>query len=67
MVVHSIDTPGVYSGGIPVEAAPVWRRLAARFKRLEMLAGRVSKLERGAGGAVAAVAAGEQQQDEHHE
>ncbi len=67
MVVQSIGTPGVYSGGIPAEAAPIWRRLAARFKRLETLAGRVSKLERRAGAGAALTAAGEQQQDEHHE
>ena len=67
MVVQSIGTPGVYSGGIPAEAAPIWRRLAARFKRLETLAGRVSKLERRAGAGAALTAAGEQQQDEQHE
>jgi UDP-3-O-[3-hydroxymyristoyl] glucosamine N-acyltransferase len=67
MVVQSIGTPGVYSGGIPAEAAPIWRRLAARFKRLETLAGRVSKLERRAGAGAPVTAAGQQQQDEHHE
>ena len=45
----SIATPGVYSGGIPAVAAPLWRRLVARFKRLETLAVRVSQLERRAG------------------
>jgi UDP-3-O-[3-hydroxymyristoyl] glucosamine N-acyltransferase len=64
MVAHSIDTPGVYSGGIPAVAAPLWRRLAARFKRLETLAGRVAKLERRSG---TGAAAGGQQQDEHDE
>ncbi|MGB8693397.1 MAG: UDP-3-O-(3-hydroxymyristoyl)glucosamine N-acyltransferase [Steroidobacteraceae bacterium] len=64
MVAHSIDTPGVYSGGIPAVAAPLWRRLAARFKRLETLAGRVAKLERRSG---AGAATGEQQKDEHDE
>jgi UDP-3-O-[3-hydroxymyristoyl] glucosamine N-acyltransferase len=48
MVAHSISVPGVYSGGLPATEAPLWRRLAARFKRLEALAGRVRRLERGA-------------------
>jgi UDP-3-O-[3-hydroxymyristoyl] glucosamine N-acyltransferase len=46
MVSHSITTPGVYSGGIPAEPAPLWRRLVGRFKRLEALAERVRRLER---------------------
>jgi UDP-3-O-[3-hydroxymyristoyl] glucosamine N-acyltransferase len=47
MVSHSISAPGVYSGGIPAEPAPLWRRLVGRFKRLEALAERVRGLERG--------------------
>jgi UDP-3-O-[3-hydroxymyristoyl] glucosamine N-acyltransferase len=35
MVSHSIKQAGTYSGGIPVEEARVWRRLVARFKRLD--------------------------------
>ena len=46
MVAHSISVPGVYSGGIPAEPAPLWRRLVGRFKRLEALAERVRRLER---------------------
>ena len=46
MVAHSITAPGVYSGGIPAAPAPAWRRLVARFKRLEALAARVTRLER---------------------
>jgi len=49
MVAHSIRTPGVYSGGIPAAPAALWRRLAARFKRSEALAQRVTRLERAAG------------------
>ena len=67
MVAHSIATPGVYSGGIPAVAAPLWRRLVARFKRLETLAGRLARLEHLAGAGAAVAAAGEQQQDEHDE
>ena len=46
MVSHSISTPGVYSGGIPATSAALWRRLVARFKRLDALAERVTRLER---------------------
>ena len=50
MVSHSIARPGVYSGGIPLEEAHVWRRLVARFKRLDSLATRLKALERHAPG-----------------
>lgn len=46
MVSHSIARPGVYSGGIPLEEAHVWRRLVARFKRIDSLATRLKALER---------------------
>ena len=46
MVSHSITRPGVYSGGIPYEQAHLWRRLVARFKRIESLAERLRALER---------------------
>jgi UDP-3-O-[3-hydroxymyristoyl] glucosamine N-acyltransferase len=49
MIARSIDKPGVYSGGLPAEPANVWRRLAARFRQLETLSGRVTKLERAGG------------------
>ena len=45
MVGHSITVPGMYSGGLPAAPAPLWRRLAARFRRMERLAGRVARLE----------------------
>jgi UDP-3-O-[3-hydroxymyristoyl] glucosamine N-acyltransferase len=47
MVSHSISTPGVYSGGIPAAPAALWRRVVGRFKRLDALAERVTRLERG--------------------
>jgi UDP-3-O-[3-hydroxymyristoyl] glucosamine N-acyltransferase len=50
MVSHSIPRPGVYSGGIPLEEAHVWRRLVARFKRLDSLVTRLKALERPASG-----------------
>jgi UDP-3-O-[3-hydroxymyristoyl] glucosamine N-acyltransferase len=48
-VSNSLKKPGVYSGGIPSEEAPTWRRLVARFKRADHLAARVRRLERAAG------------------
>ena len=48
MVSHSISEPGVYSSGIPLEKANVWRRMVARFKRIDRLEARIKKLERGA-------------------
>ncbi len=35
MISHSIPKPGVYSSGIPFEDARTWRRMVARFKRLD--------------------------------
>ena len=46
MVSHSVPRPGVYSGGIPLEEAHVWRRLVARFKRIDALVTRLKALER---------------------
>jgi UDP-3-O-[3-hydroxymyristoyl] glucosamine N-acyltransferase len=46
MVSHSLTRPGVYSGGIPAEDARTWRRIVARLKRIDSLAGRVTALER---------------------
>ena len=45
MVSHSITEPGVYSSGIPLEKATVWRRMVARFKRIDRLEARIKKLE----------------------
>jgi len=45
MVTRSLDSPGMYSSVLPVEEARLWRRLVGRFKRLDLLAARVSKLE----------------------
>ena len=49
MVSHSITRPGVYSSGIPAEDARTWRRIVGRLKRVDLLARRVSNLERAAG------------------
>jgi UDP-3-O-[3-hydroxymyristoyl] glucosamine N-acyltransferase len=45
MVSHSVTEPGVYSSGIPLEKATVWRRMVARLKRLDRLEARIKKLE----------------------
>jgi UDP-3-O-[3-hydroxymyristoyl] glucosamine N-acyltransferase len=49
MVSHSITEPGVYSSGIPLEKATTWRRMVARFKRIDRLDARLKKLEGAAG------------------
>jgi UDP-3-O-[3-hydroxymyristoyl] glucosamine N-acyltransferase len=49
MIVGDIDTPGIYSGGLPARPARQWRRLAARFGQLDALAGRVARMEKAAG------------------
>ncbi len=46
IVTKSIDKPGLYSGGLPAEEASKWRRNAARFKKLDALAERVTAAER---------------------
>jgi UDP-3-O-[3-hydroxymyristoyl] glucosamine N-acyltransferase len=51
MVSHSIRERGVYSSGIPFEEVHVWRRMVARFKRLDLFDTRLKKLEGAAGAA----------------
>lgn len=46
MVTHSIDTPGSYSSGTPLDQTREWRKNAARFRQLNALANRLIKLER---------------------
>jgi UDP-3-O-[3-hydroxymyristoyl] glucosamine N-acyltransferase len=46
LVTHSIDAPGEYSSGTPVQDNRAWRRNAARFKHLDELARRVGQLEK---------------------
>jgi len=48
-VSHSITRPGVYSGTLPVEAARLWRRLVAHFKRGVSVGARLRALERAVG------------------
>jgi len=46
IVTKSVDKPGTYSGGLPAEEASKWRRNAARFRKLDALAERVTDAER---------------------
>jgi UDP-3-O-[3-hydroxymyristoyl] glucosamine N-acyltransferase len=46
LVSHSITRPGVYSSGIPIEEAGVWRRIVARIKRIDSWAARLAAVER---------------------
>ena len=45
IVTKSIKQPGTYSSVLSVEEAGKWRKLAARFKRLESMAARIKMLE----------------------
>lgn len=50
LVTNSIPEPGMYSSGTPLEAHADWRRNAARFRQLDVLARRVRVLEKREGG-----------------
>lgn len=41
LVTHGLNGPGEYSSGTPIQENRVWRKNAARFKRLDALARRV--------------------------
>lgn len=45
-VTRSISTAGVYSSGVPMQENRAWRRNYARFKQLDELSKRVSRLEK---------------------
>jgi UDP-3-O-[3-hydroxymyristoyl] glucosamine N-acyltransferase len=46
VVTKSVDEPGTYSGHLPAEEAGKWRKSAARFRQLDALADRLTKVER---------------------
>lgn len=46
MVTKDLPGPGQYSGVIPAEPAPKWRKTVARLRRLEVLQARVAELEK---------------------
>jgi len=45
-VTRSIEEPGTYSGHLPAEEAGLWRKNAARFRKLDALADRLIEAER---------------------
>jgi UDP-3-O-[3-hydroxymyristoyl] glucosamine N-acyltransferase len=45
MITKDIDKPGTYAGGFPAEESGTWKRLVARFRRLDVLDSRVRALE----------------------
>ncbi|MCG8435460.1 MAG: UDP-3-O-(3-hydroxymyristoyl)glucosamine N-acyltransferase [Gammaproteobacteria bacterium] len=45
LVSHTISTPGVYSGSLPMDSARQWRKNSVRFKHLDELARRIKALE----------------------
>lgn len=47
MITKDITEPGTYGSGFPSELAREWARKVGRFRRLDALAERVKKLERG--------------------
>ena len=46
IVTRSVDEPGTYSGHLPAEEVATWRKNAARFRKLDVLADRLVKAER---------------------
>jgi UDP-3-O-[3-hydroxymyristoyl] glucosamine N-acyltransferase len=46
LVSHSIHTPGVYSGSLPMDGAARWRKNSVRFRQLDELARRLNNIER---------------------
>lgn len=46
VIFGSIDEPGVYSSGLPLDENGHWRRNHVRFKQLDAMAKRISSLER---------------------
>ena len=48
LILKDIDEPGIFSATFGAEKDRVWKRMVARFKRLDTLAARVKKLEKAA-------------------
>ncbi|MBE9533075.1 MAG: hypothetical protein IMF04_03035 [Proteobacteria bacterium] len=45
MVTKSVNTPGVYSSGIPAEPTKQWHRNTIRYRQMDKLVERVKQLE----------------------
>lgn len=50
LVNHSILTQGKFSGALPMDDSERWRKNSARFRRLDQMARRITKLERESSG-----------------
>ncbi|MGH8369617.1 MAG: UDP-3-O-(3-hydroxymyristoyl)glucosamine N-acyltransferase [Gammaproteobacteria bacterium] len=46
LVTHSIHSPGIYSGSLPMDEADKWRKNSARFRQLDELARRLASIEK---------------------
>lgn len=46
MVSKSLDKPGSYSSGLPVDETTIWRKNTARFRQLDEIVRKVLKLEK---------------------
>lgn len=46
LVTHSIHSPGIYSGSLPMDDAVKWRKNSVRFRQLDELARRVTSIEK---------------------
>lgn len=46
LVSHSIESPGVYSSGVPAQEARKWRRTVGRLRQLDDMHARLKRLER---------------------
>jgi UDP-3-O-[3-hydroxymyristoyl] glucosamine N-acyltransferase len=44
LVTHSIDQPGEYSSGTPIQTSREWRKNAARFRQLDELARKINRI-----------------------
>jgi UDP-3-O-[3-hydroxymyristoyl] glucosamine N-acyltransferase len=44
LVTHSIDQPGEYSSGTPIQPSREWRKNAARFRQLDDLARKINRI-----------------------
>jgi UDP-3-O-[3-hydroxymyristoyl] glucosamine N-acyltransferase len=49
LVVNDITEPGVYASAVPVETFADWRRILGRLKRIDLMARKISTLQRQAG------------------
>jgi UDP-3-O-[3-hydroxymyristoyl] glucosamine N-acyltransferase len=46
LITHSIHSPGVYSGSLPMDETNKWRKNSVRFRQLDELARRLASIEK---------------------